>query len=167
MTTSSTSAEDHRWTIDVVTENDLVDMLPLLRAYCQFYQQTEDIPVTSDELLMSVSRALILNPKQEGIQLLVRDSCQRTPIAFATLLWTWSTLQGGRLAIMEDLYVNESFRGQGIADQMIDECARQAREHGALCLTWQTSTTNKRAQAVYDRCKALMSDRWLNYTLQL
>jgi len=163
----ATLATDSCWNINIVNENDLIDLLPLLRAYCEFYNQTEQIPLTTDDDLMSLSRALIANPIQEGIQLIARDSKNRVPVGFATIFWSWSTLKGGRLAIMNDLYVYEQYRGQGIADILISECARQAREHGALCLTWQTSVDNKRAQTVYDRSGALKSDRWLNYFLDL
>ncbi|CAF3886535.1 unnamed protein product, partial [Rotaria sp. Silwood1] len=97
-----------RWTIDIVNENDLVDLLPLLRA--------------------------------------------------------WSTLHGGRLAVMNDLYVDENYRGQDIADLFIAEYARRGREHSALCLTWHTSVDNKRAQAVYERNGGVKSTRWLDYS---
>ncbi len=63
----TTSVEDTPEKINIVNENDLVDLLPLLQGYCEFYYQTEEILRTSDELLLSVSRALIANPKQEGI----------------------------------------------------------------------------------------------------
>jgi GNAT superfamily N-acetyltransferase len=155
------------WKIDIVNENDLVDLLPLLRAYCEFYHQTEQIPLTTNDALLSLSRALIANPTQEGIQLIARQSNDRTPVGFATIFWSWSTLQGGRLAIMNDLYVDEKYRGQGIADILIAECARRAREHEALCLTWQTSVDNKRAQTVYNRSGAFKSNRWLDYYLDL
>jgi GNAT superfamily N-acetyltransferase len=146
----ATSAADSRWSINIVNENDLADLLPLLRAYCEFYNKTEQIPLTTDDALLSISRALIANPVQEGVQLIVRDAKQQTPIGFATVYWSWSTLKGGRLAIMNDLFINEQYRGQGIADILIKECAQKAREHGALCLTWQTSVENKRAQTVYN-----------------
>jgi ribosomal protein S18 acetylase RimI-like enzyme len=68
---------------------------------------------------------------------------------------------------MNDLYVDEKYRGQGIADILIAECARRAREHEALCLTWQTSVDNKRAQTVYNRSGAFKSNRWLDYYLDL
>ena len=155
------------WEIDIVKEDDLVDLLPLLRAYCEFYHQTEQIPITTDDALLSLARALIVNPTHEGIQLLARHPIDRTPAGFATIFWSWSTLQGGRLAIMNDLYVLEQYRGQGIADLLIGECARRAREHGAKCLTWQTSVENKRAQTVYNRSGAVKSDRWLDYYLDL
>jgi GNAT superfamily N-acetyltransferase len=164
---ATSTASDSRWKIDIVNENDLIDLLPLLQAYCAFYNQTEQIPVTTDDALLSVSRALIANPTQEGLQLIARDAKDRTPVGFATIFWSWSTLKGGRLAIMNDLFVDEQYRGQGIADILIGDCARRAREHGAGCLTWQTSVDNKRAQTVYNRSGALKSDRWLNYFLDL
>ena len=158
---------DARWNIKLVNDADLNELLPLVRAYCEFYHQTEQIPVITDDKLLSLSRALIANPKQEGIQLLARDSKNGKPVGFATVFWSWSTLQGGRLAIMNDLFVSEEYRGQGIADILISECAKYARENEALCLTWQTSVDNKRAQTVYDRSGALKSDRWLDYCLDV
>ena len=71
---ATTSVEDASWKINIVNEKDLVDSLPLLQSYCEFYYQTEEIPGTRDELLLPVSRALFTNVKQEGIQLLVRHA---------------------------------------------------------------------------------------------
>lgn len=158
---------DSPWTIDLVNENDLADLLPLLKGYCQFYNQTEQIPLTTDENLLSISRALISNPKQEGLQLIARDIENRKAIGFATIYWTWSTLQGGRIAIMNDLFIVEDYRGKGLADILIQECAKYARENRALTLTWQTSVDNKRAQTVYNRSGASKSDHWLDYSLDL
>ena len=155
------------WNIDIVNENDLVDLLPLLRGYCEFYHQTEQISLTTDDALLSLCRALIADPAREGIQLIARQSTDRTPVGFATIFWSWSTLQGGRIAIMNDLFVDEKYRGQGLADLLIAECARRAREHGAACLQWQTSVDNKRAQTVYNRSGAVKSHRWLDYYLDL
>jgi hypothetical protein len=67
--------------------NDLVDLSPLLQSYCEFYYQIEEIPRTNDELLLSVSRASIANPKQQGIQFLVRHVQDGKTISFATLFY--------------------------------------------------------------------------------
>jgi GNAT superfamily N-acetyltransferase len=155
------------WSVAVVNETDLMDLLPLLKAYGRFYNATEGIALTSDELLLSVSRALIDDPQNEGIQLLVRSNINEKAVGFATIYWSWSTLKGGRIAILEDLYVVEECRGKGIGDLLIERCRQFAQNHGALCLTWQTSMTNKPAQDLYARTGAMRSDRWLNYTLSL
>ncbi|CAF3379437.1 unnamed protein product, partial [Rotaria sp. Silwood2] len=156
------SSHTHRDVIDYLTEEGIEimphppyspDLVP-----CDFWlndyikrnvtdQENEELPARA-----SVSRALITNPKQEGIQLLFRHVHHEKAVGSGILSWSRSTLKSGRLAIMKDFYVDQSYRGEGIADLLIGECARYAREHGGLCLTWQMSVKNYRAQAVYDRC---------------
>jgi GNAT superfamily N-acetyltransferase len=149
--------------ISVAREEDLEDLLPLMRAYCEFY----DVAPT-DEALLALSRALIADPEREGIQLVARigPPAQGAAVAFATVFWTWQTLSASRAAVMNDLYVAEHARGTRIADALIAACADAAREHGAPHLTWQTAKDNLRAQAVYDRVGGRRSE-WLDYDLPL
>jgi GNAT superfamily N-acetyltransferase len=146
--------------IGVVTEEDLDDLLPLMRAYCDFYEVAP-----SDAALLAMSRALIADPEREGVQLVARDWRGRA-VAFATVFWTWQTLSAARLAVMNDLYVAEHARGTRIADALIAACADRARAHRATALAWQTAKDNERAQAVYDRVGARRSE-WLDYELAL
>jgi GNAT superfamily N-acetyltransferase len=146
--------------IDVVGEEDLDDLLPLMRGYCDFYGVAP-----SDDALLSLSRALIADPEGEGVQLVARDWRGRA-VAFATVFWTWSTLSASRIGVMNDLYVAEHARGSGIADTMILACADRCRRRGATSLQWQTATDNVRAQVVYDRVGAIRSE-WVDYELAL
>ena len=52
---------------------------------------------------------------------------------------------------LQDLFVAESARGQGVAAALIDAVAQAAREHQAARLYWLTQDTNTRARALYDR----------------
>jgi GNAT superfamily N-acetyltransferase len=145
-------------TVAVVGEEDLGELLPLMRAYCDFYAAA---PHDAD--LLALSRALIADPEREGVQLIARDPAGRA-IGFATIFWTWSTLSAARLAVMNDLFVAPEARGTGTADALIAECAGRARQHGAKHLEWATALDNERAQAVYDRVGGQAS-RWITYTL--
>jgi len=145
--------------IATVTEADLLDLLPLMRGYCEFYEV--DPP---DEALLAMSRTLIADPELEGLQLIARDDEGRA-VGFATIFWTWSTLSASRLAVMNDLFVSADARGGGYADALIAECAERCRARGASSLEWQTARDNTRAQAVYDRVGATRDDRWLDYSL--
>jgi GNAT superfamily N-acetyltransferase len=148
--------------IAVVREEDLEDLLPLMRAYCEFYEVAP-----TDDALLAMSRALLEDPEHDGIQLIARGPGPARPaIAFATVFWTWQTLSASRAAVMNDLYVAEHARGTRIADALIAACAAAAREHGAPHLTWQTAKDNRRAQAVYDRVGGRRSE-WLDYDLPL
>ena len=123
--------------ISQVGESDLPQVLPLMRAYCDFYAVNP-----ADDDLMSLSRA----------------------IGFATLCWTWSTLGASMIGVMNDLYVVSEARGTGVADALIAECSSLCRAHGARELCWQTAKDNYRAQAVYDRVGATRAE-WLDYSL--
>ena len=146
--------------IGLVGEADLADLLPLMRAYCDFYQVAP-----TDEALLAMSRALIADPDREGTQFLARTP-EGTPVGFATVFWTWSTTRGARIGVMNDLFVAPEGRGGGVADALIAACADRCRDHGAVSLTWQTALDNARAQAVYDRLGARRS-QWLDYDLPI
>ena len=145
--------------ITVVGPADLPALLPLVRAYCDFYQVTP-----SDQALLALSQALLADPEREGLQLLARDDAG-SAVGFATLFWTWQTLAAARVGVMNDLYVAAEARGTGVADKLVAACLERCREHGASQLVWQTATDNRRAQAVYERIGATREDHWLDYWL--
>ena len=141
-------------------EGDLGELLPLMRAYCDFYEVEP-----SDDELLALSRALIADPEREGVQLVARDD-DGAAVGFATVFWSWTTTRAGRLGVMNDLYVAPEARGSGAAEALIEACADRGRRHGAVSLEWSTALDNERAQKVYDRVGGEAS-RWLDYSLQL
>ena len=142
-----------------VREEDLADLLPLLRGYCDFYEVAP-----SDAALLSLCRALLDDPLRDGIQLIARGE-DGTALGFATIFWSWSTLQAARLAVMNDLFVAPGGRGNGVGEALIEACRDEAREHGAAWLGWQTAKTNEPAQRLYQRVGAQRSE-WLDYGLE-
>ena len=145
--------------IEPVTEADVDELLPLMRAYCDFYEVAP-----SDEALTDMTLALLDDPDLEGVQLIARDDDGRA-VGFATIFWSWSTLAASRIAVMNDLYVDPAGRGGGYADRLIEACVDHARERGASSVEWQTARDNDRAQAVYERVGGRRDDRWLDYSL--
>jgi GNAT superfamily N-acetyltransferase len=145
-------------TITRVAAPDLDDLLPLMRAYCDFYSVSP-----SDEELLVMSRALIADPEREGVQLIARDG-DGASAGFASMFWTWDTTEGGRIAVMNDLYVDAAARGGGVGTALIEACRAEARERGARVLAWKTALDNTRAQSVYDRIGAQRA-QWLDYSL--
>jgi len=144
--------------IELVRERDLPDLLPLLRAYCDFYETQP-----SDRALLALSRRLLADPGREGVQLIARDG-SAPAVGFATVFWTWDTTVADRVAIMNDLYVSPGVRGRGLAEGLIEACREQCALWGAARLDWVTEPGNVRAQAVYDRIRAVR-EGWLSYTI--
>jgi len=147
--------------ISVVNGKDLPALLPLMRAYCDFYEVDP-----TDGVLLGISTALIAAPTTEGVQFIARDasSVDGVAIGFATVYWSWSTTSGGRIGVMHDLFVAESGRGSGAARALIEACADATKSHGGVELIWQTALDNARAQSVYDKTGASKST-WHEYDL--
>jgi GNAT superfamily N-acetyltransferase len=146
--------------IDPVREQDLDELLPLMRAYCDFYAVAPP-----DDALLAMARALIADPEREGLQLLARDA-GGTAVGFATVFWTWSTLSAARIGVMNDLFVAPDARGSGVAEALIAVCRERCRQRGARWLSWQTAKDNRRAQAVYERVGA-KREEWVDYSLEI
>ena len=142
---------------------DLPAVLPLVRAYCEFYETTpEEAP---DAGLEEMCRALISAPEDQGM-LLVAEDDSGDVVGFAAVGWKWSSLRASRVAILEDLFVSPEARGGGFGRELILAVADRAREHGAPKLEWVTAVDNHRARAVYDSVGALGGE-WRNYELEL
>ena len=133
-----------------VGPGDLDQLLPLIRAYCDFYEVAP-----SDEDLIRLSRALIDDPEHER---------GGEAVGFATIYWTWSTTDAARIGVMNDLFVAQRARGTGLAEQLIEACRAECALRGARRLTWQTALDNTRAQAVYDRVGG-HREQWVDYWL--
>src|SRR3954453_3171378 len=147
--------------VEVVTERDVPELMLIIRAYLDFYEVNPP-----DEAILALSRSLIADPELEGVQFVARSEDGKA-VGFASLFWTWATTRGGRLGVMNDLFVAPEARGSGAAEALIDACRSRCERRGAVSLEWQTAVDNHRAQALYDRIGGQRSDRWLDYTLPI
>jgi GNAT superfamily N-acetyltransferase len=139
-------------------EDEVAELLPMMRAYCDFYESTP-----SEEGLREMLSTLIAEPSQ-GAVFIARDGGKA--VGLATLDWKWSSLKGARMGYLEDLFVDPDARGRGIADALIEICAERCRELGMPAMQWATAPDNLRAQEVYNRTGA-DSELLLEYDLEL
>lgn len=144
-------------TITQVNKSDLSDLMPMLRAYCDFYEV--DPP---DDDLRALTLALIDDPS-EGVQLIARNE-QGQPAGFATIYWTWQTLYASRVGVLNDLFVVPAGRGQGTGRALIARGLELCRGRGATKLVWETALDNETAQRLYDGIGAAKST-WFTYEL--
>ena len=145
--------------IELVQESDLGELLPMMRAYCDFYEVAP-----SDADLEALARALIADPRHEGMQLIARGEGGE-PLGFATVYWSWQTLSAARAGVMNDLFVVPEARGRGIGRALIEECRQRAREHGAAELVWETAPDNETAQRLY-RSLDVREELSISYSLE-
>jgi len=86
-------------------------------------------------------------------------------LGFAIHMHHPSTWVAAEDCYLEDLFVADAARGQGLGRALIDDLIALARLRGWTRLYWHTNETNTRARALYDQYVA--SDGHIRYRMTL
>lgn len=89
------------------------------------------------------------------------------PVAFTQLYPVFSSVSMGPVWILNDLYVGESVRRQGVGTILLDAAAEFARALGAIRLELETEHANTAAQAAYEALGWQKNSKFLHYSLKL
>ncbi len=138
---------------------ELESLLPLIAAYQRFYE-ADGI----DERRNRSFFRRFLAPSEDGMLLGARAG--EKIVGYACLYWHFSSTQAVETVLMNDLFVSESARGQGVGRALIEASSAVARERGAAQLEWATAPDNHTAQRLYDSTGAERSE-WVEYELGL
>lgn len=142
--------------IEIVSEKNIDEILPLIRSYQEFYEVDNICDVTNREFFGQFG---LENPF--GCQFLYRNDS--VVIGFTTVFLTFSSAIAQKVGVMNDLYVVPAARGNGIGKSLIEKCYEYARSQGAFRLQWVTAPDNYAAQRLYDSLSTKTSV-WRFYT---
>ena len=126
------------------TAKDLPQMVDLLAVL--FTDEAEFQP--NAEKQRRALEGILANPAI-GTLYVAREG--KRVIAMASLLYTISTVEGGKAAWFEDLVVHPDERKRGIGEALLKHVVTQARAAGITRITLLTDMQNERAQAMYRR----------------
>jgi GNAT superfamily N-acetyltransferase len=143
--------------IEPISASQLETLLPLIAAYQCFYE-VEDIDTERNRAFFS----RFLAPSDDGM--LLGAWRGEELVGYACLFWSFTSLVPAETVLMNDLFVAEGQRGEGIGRALIEASAQVARERGDHHLEWATQPDNKTAQRLYDSTGAERSD-WVEYEL--
>ncbi len=87
------------------------------------------------------------------------------PCGFALYFFNYSTFLGRRGLYLEDLFVKEEMRGQGVGKALLIELARLARDHDCGRMEWSVLDWNAPAIAFYRSLGAAPMSEWTVYRL--
>jgi len=145
--------------IEPIAEPQLGALLPMIAAYQRFYG-VEDVDEERNRAFFS----RFLAPSEDG--LLLGAWSGEELLGYACLYWHFTSLVPAETVLLNDLYVDEGHRGDGIGRALIEASADVARQRGAHRLEWATAPNNKTAQRLYDKTGAKRNE-WIEYELEL
>lgn len=82
------------------------------------------------------------------------------PVGFAVWFYSYSTFRGRHGVWLEDLFVDETARGQGAGTALLAGLARRCRDEGLPRLDWSVLDWNAPSIAFYDSLGAEALDGW-------
>ena len=135
-------------------------LTPLFVKYREFYNAMP-YPETSRSFLEKR-----LSRKESVIYLALADN-EDKPMGFCQLYPSFSSLTLKRVWILNDIYVCEDARRQLVADRLMQQAKKMARETNAIRLRVSTSIHNAVAQKVYESIGFREDSQFKNYTLEL
>lgn len=137
---------------------DLATLAPLFDGYRQFYGRDSDLGAAQDFLRARFEHG-------QSVLFLALDG--DTPLGFAQLYPSFSSVSMARVFVLNDLYVAPAARQMGVATGLLQAAADFARQLGAVRLSLSTAVTNTSAQALYARSGWKRDEQFLVYHLPL
>jgi len=128
-------------------KGDWANWLPLWQDYLTFYKQS----LSDDITRLTFERALddgvplyLLLAKSESIA-----PSENEILGFSFFVLHPSTWARSGYCYLEDLFVADAARGQGVGRNLIEAVAASAKTLGAERLYWVTDASNTKAQSLY------------------
>ncbi|WP_334071227.1 MULTISPECIES: GNAT family N-acetyltransferase [Paenibacillus] len=139
---------------------DLPDVARLFDHYRVFYGKDSD-EAGAEAFLFT------LMEHRESVILLARAEADRQAIGFAQLYPAYSSISMQRSWILNDLFVLEDWRNQGVARQLLKAAAEMARLTEAKGIALETALDNLSAQKLYESMGYVRDTRFYHYYLTL
>jgi len=135
------------------TMNELEEVAMLFDEYRQFYGIESD--QSSTKAFLQLRMAL----KESVIFMAVEND---KAVGFTQLYPTFSSIALQRAYILNDIYVKEDARGQGVGTALIQKVFQYCEQQSARYVTLQTAADNINARKLYENLH-MKQDQYCNY----
>ncbi|WP_338068617.1 GNAT family N-acetyltransferase [Paenibacillus paeoniae] len=142
------------------TLEQLEEVVQLFDAWRVFYGQPSDPEGARSFLFDRFEHS-------ESVIFLAIDQVSGQAVGYTQLFPVFSSISMKRSWILNDLYVDESFRGRGAAQLLLDQVKRFGGLTKAKGIELSTAPDNLRAQALYEKNGYKRDEEFLHYFLTL
>ena len=146
-------------TYRLATRDDAADLQRLTRGLAATMDRVEDVTATAEDLARRMfdegaGGALVAEHASDGV------------VGCAIFFRTFSTWDGKSNLYLEDLFVEEAYRGEGVGRALMCRLAALCEERGCGKLSWHCRDTNPSGLAFYEHLGATRVDALIVHRLE-
>jgi GNAT superfamily N-acetyltransferase len=145
-------------TIRFATPADAAIIVSFIRALAEYERVPEAVRVTEAEIRAQMQTD---DPPFESLV----AEFESTPVGFALFFRNYSTWTGRCGLYLEDLFVLEKYRGQGIGGALMRRLSEVADERGWARIDWAVLNWNTQAQSFYREHGGYPLEGWTSWRL--
>ena len=138
-------------TINKAVENDIPQILSLLREFAEYENLLDYLEVTEERL-----KAALFGENKIAEAIVAFDD--ETAIGYAIFFPHFSTFRGQRGFYLEDIFISKDFRGRGVGELMLKYIATLAKSRGFERIDFQVLEWNAPAIRFYENLGAERND---------
>ncbi|BCL92276.1 GNAT family N-acetyltransferase [Ralstonia pseudosolanacearum] len=146
-------------TIRPYEPRDLGEIIRLFNDYRVFYEQDSDIKLAE--------RFIRERIESDESLIFVADAGNNALVGFCQLYPTFCSVAAAPIYVLYDLFVSPTVRRQGIAKQLLQAAAYQAKVDGKARIDLTTGKQNVNAQALYEMLGWKRDERFYTYNLTI
>jgi len=142
--------------ICMVTQQTMGDVVPLFNAYREFYGQSSDLQQAEQfiqERVMGAESIIFLAYLEEE------------PVGFAQLFPVFSSVAMKRAFLLNDLFVANQARKQGVAQALMEQCYIYCQQEDARYMMLETARDNVQAQKLYEKMGMTIDETVYYYSI--
>ena len=145
-------------TINKAVENDIPQILSLLREFAEYEKLLDYLEVTEERL-----KAALFGENKIAEAIVAFDD--ETAIGYAIFFPHFSTFRGQRGIYLEDIFISKDFRGKGVGEMMLKYIATLAKSRGFERIDFQVLEWNAPAIRFYENLGAERNDEDRHFKL--
>ncbi|HSB93211.1 MAG TPA: GNAT family N-acetyltransferase, partial [Flavitalea sp.] len=131
--------------------NDYDTLYSMMRDFAEFQKTPERLTLTPRQMKQD----------KDIFKCLVAVTSQNEIVGFSTWFYAYYSWTG-KAVYMDDLYVVESYRGQGIGSRLLEAVIEVARQADCNKIKWQVSKWNDAGISYYKKMGATIDDVDIN-----
>ena len=136
-------------------ESDSALLLDFIKRLAAYEKKSDQVVATVND----IKKALFKNKCAEAIIAYYKNA----PVGFAVFFHNFSSFLGKPGIYIEDLYIDEKYRGRGIGSRMLSFIADLALKRGCGMLEFSVLKWNKPSIRFYKNLGAEEKNEWSNY----